>query len=77
MLQLLGRLLQRLKTREIVKGMQRGNQVGSQKGKQKVKASESSGRTRSWGELLHLRFSDGDVKRRLESVDTKIKKALA
>ncbi|KAF4145313.1 hypothetical protein GN958_ATG05502 [Phytophthora infestans] len=29
------------------------------------------------GELLRLRFSDGDVKRRLESADTKTKTALA
>ncbi|OWZ11136.1 hypothetical protein PHMEG_00015890 [Phytophthora megakarya] len=29
------------------------------------------------GELLRLRFSDGDAKRRLEAADTKIKKALA
>ncbi|KAE9253701.1 hypothetical protein PF004_g1379 [Phytophthora fragariae] len=29
------------------------------------------------GELLRLRFADGDVKRRLEAADTKTKKALA
>ncbi|KAI9989177.1 hypothetical protein PInf_019316 [Phytophthora infestans] len=29
------------------------------------------------GELLRLRFSDGDVKRRLESADTRSKTALA
>ncbi|KAE9134352.1 hypothetical protein PF005_g3709 [Phytophthora fragariae] len=29
------------------------------------------------GELLHLRFADGDVKRRLQAADTKTKKALA
>ncbi|KAG6943824.1 hypothetical protein JG688_00017417, partial [Phytophthora aleatoria] len=50
---------------------------GQSKGQAKGQSKRIKWTNKIVGELLHLRFSDGDVKRRLELVDTKIKKALA